>query len=489
MLGRFKDATLNAMGKKNEKTGIEKDESQRTRQGTDKKPEKYINGRPYFLGLSADEVQSSIDFAIRPILKPRKIHDMPLFAGYAECLNGGKSDFNEDNSYACEMCIRSQLASRNKERSASVGSPVAMSHPQHDHNGSIRHPGAVASCSKEYHGAVNCNSNLDWIDEPKKEVASWDVSVEGVYFGMFDGHAGYQTSLIASRTLHGLLQEELNQLFDILAAEKNTKCVKKYPDMNTEDLIVGALEESFQRMDHQLKTDGERYNIRGGCTALVALFVNGKLYVANAGDSRAVLCHGESVRPVSRDLRPDTETEKLRINLKGSTNPGLLRDEFSCLEFQRRVIRTDIGTQMLCRKPGRKGWCYKIIEEEDLRYPLVVGTGKGVRLMGTIGVSRSLGDHDLYIYDSDIWIKPFLSSLPEVQVVDLRGETFSEKDVLIMGTDGLWDVTSNENAALIVRSEISQSAIHDKHKDLHRIVLHHGVLCRSYTSCSYLKGI
>lgn len=36
------------------------------------------------------------------------------------------------------------------------------------------------------------------------------------------------------------------------------------------------------------------------------------------------------------------------------------------------------------------------------------------RIMATIGVSRGLGDHDLYVYDSDVWIKPFLSSLPEV---------------------------------------------------------------------------
>jgi len=30
--------------------------------------------------------------------------------------------------------------------------------------------------------------------------------VEAVYFGLFDGHAGYQTSLISSRCLHMYLQ-------------------------------------------------------------------------------------------------------------------------------------------------------------------------------------------------------------------------------------------------------------------------------------------
>lgn len=37
------------------------------------------------------------------------------------------------------------------------------------------------------------------------------------------------------------------------------------------------------------------------------------------------------------------------------------------------------------------------------------------RIMATIGVTRGLGDHDLYVFDSNIWIKPFLSCKPEVE--------------------------------------------------------------------------
>lgn len=35
--------------------------------------------------------------------------------------------------------------------------------------------------------------------------------------------------------------------------------------------------------------------------------------------------------------------------------------------------------------------------------------------MATIGVTRGLGDHDLKVHDSNIYIKPFLSSSPEVK--------------------------------------------------------------------------
>ena len=38
--------------------------------------------------------------------------------------------------------------------------------------------------------------------------------------------------------------------------------------------------------DDKIKLDREWYKIPGGCTALVAVFLLGKLYIANAGDCR-----------------------------------------------------------------------------------------------------------------------------------------------------------------------------------------------------------
>ena len=40
--------------------------------------------------------------------------------------------------------------------------------------------------------------------------------------------------------------------------------------------------------------------------------------------------------------------------------------------------------------------------------------------MATIGVTRGLGDHDLKVYNSNIYIKPFLSCVPEVSVRSQR---------------------------------------------------------------------
>lgn len=62
---------------------------------------------------------------------------------------------------------------------------------------------------------------------------------------------------------------------------------------------------------------------------------------------------------------------------------------------------------------------YKEVTEADLKHPLIHGSGKASRLLATIGVTRGLGDHDLLALNhlTDTPIKPFLSSVPEVNVL------------------------------------------------------------------------
>lgn len=67
-----------------------------------------------------------------------------------------------------------------------------------------------------------------------------------------------------------------------------------------------------------------------GCTAVVALLVERELYVANAGDSRCVLCRNGKAVEMSLDHKPE-DTEELnrirkaggRVTLDGRVNGGL----------------------------------------------------------------------------------------------------------------------------------------------------------------------
>lgn len=50
-----------------------------------------------------------------------------------------------------------------------------------------------------------------------------------------------------------------------------------------------------------------------GCTAVVAVLKGNELYVANAGDSRCVLCRDGQAVELSLDHKPEDEPEMERI--------------------------------------------------------------------------------------------------------------------------------------------------------------------------------
>jgi serine/threonine protein phosphatase PrpC len=241
-------------------------------------------------------------------------------------------------------------------------------------------------------------------------------------------------------------------------------------DISSESLIIGALESAFWEMDQQIGEEKKRYKMLGGCTVLVSLFILGKLYVANAGDSRGCLCRAGGVAyPMSYDFTPVTERQ--RLQQLGYQKPHLLGSEYTHLDFcGRKPLRDDLGKRMLYRDAHMTGWAYKDITADDLRFPLVYGEGKRSRLLATIGVTRGFGDHDLKAQSNSgnpVFIKPFLTPQPEVRVLDIENEDVTDADVLVMATDGLWDVVTNERVSHVVDNglRLSQKAENDiRHK-------------------------
>lgn len=253
-------------------------------------------------------------------------------------------------------------------------------------------------------------------------------------------------------------------------------------NISKDELIIGALEAAFLDMDALLAEDRSKYRNAGGCTALVALFISGKMFVSNAGDSRAVLCHqmenldaenaASKVRvqsvdgpekefqafpvPFSFDHTP--ETERNRLMTVAQLNPILLAGEYIGIEYAKRPLQRDLGKRVLYRQGTMKGWAYKTLTTDDLKMPIVTGEGKRSRLLGTIGVTRGFGDHDLRALCSGVLIKPFLSPQPEVVYRDLskvvstnsNENSDGEYGILVMATDGLWDVIDTETVSKIV---------------------------------------
>jgi len=402
MLGRFRSAIYSAIGPLDEE-GIGEQPTRQTG-GTGVKPnkQKYSYQRPAFLKLvTEDEIQVTADHAVRPIIVPRDVSILPWSAGYAETINAGKSRHNEDQAMA---------------RQGSIGVVVG--------------------------GRL--------------------VNVPYTMFAVFDGHAGAGCAVTASNDLWQAIQARLESVGpQLISARQAGQPDPETPEnasmwtptrsISEESLVIGALEAAFWETDQQIGEEKKVYSMPGGCTVLVALFILGKLYVANAGDSRAVLTRSSRAYPMSYDFTP--VTERTRLQTLGRLAPQLLGSEYTWLEYVRRPTRRDIGSRMLYRDAHMTGWAYKIIQESDLKFPMVYGEGKRSRLLATIGVTRGFGDHDLraQAQTGTVLIKPFLSPQPEVRVLDVENETVTAEDVLVLGTDGLWDVVSNDEVAAIVQ--------------------------------------
>ncbi|KAH8332003.1 hypothetical protein KR067_008538 [Drosophila pandora] len=405
-------------------------------------PDKFPYARPPFLQLlTPDELRASADHNVRPIIVPRDINLLPWGTGYAECVNSGKSEWNEDQGAFCRQ---------------------VLSDPEH------KHP-----------------------DLPY------------TYFGIFDGHAGYGAALAASHQFHHILHEKLVDCLELLlprdsespaGGAEGGKLNPTFPHpiyfqrrVTKDELIIGALESAFFNMDSLIAQDSDRYRDAGGCTACVSLFIDGKMYVANAGDSRAVLCQRKATVkrnlkeqeaeagiepdpleancypvPFSADHTPETERERL-LNV-ARLKPHLMGNQYVAMEYAKRPHIKDMGQRILCRQGTMRGWTYKTLTRDDLRIPVVNGEGKRSRLLGTLGVTRGFGDHELLAINTGIQIKPFLTPHPDVrqrdltQVVSIPDEDNRDGDygVLVMATDGLWDVSENDAVARTVFQTLSK---------------------------------
>lgn len=389
MLSRFKSAFMNAVG--GNELGLQYPTDSDTETAVD-----YINAniiteienkpysRPSFLGLTTEETQVSADHRVRPIIVPRDLSRLPWCAGYAECINAGKSTWNEDQTSATRGDLK---------------------------------------------------------------LADINVTLPYVMFSMFDGHAGYQVALTARLHLHRIILGRLMAIpGNMLLNEDEDELIKG------RDLVVGAIELAYRQMDQMVEAQAQGGG--GGCTAITILFLNGRLYAAGAGDSRAVVVLGDTQRALTRDHTPDSESNRVRA-LGFLRNTELLKGHFTPLEFRRRPLQKELGSLVLYREPYMTGWAYKVLTHSDLKLPLISGHGKRSRVMGTIGVTRGFGDHGLKVPGTGVHIKPFLSSQPEVQSIHLDSCNLTERDCAIIATDGLWDVVSDKTAANILRKTLA----------------------------------
>lgn len=245
--------------------------------------------------------------------------------------------------------------------------------------------------------------------EDQSQVESGSLSLldsgpYGTFAGIYDGHGGPETSRY--------INDHLFQHLKRFAAEQNSMSV---------DVIrkaFQATEEGFFSLVAKQWPMKPQMAAVGSC-CLVAVICNRILYVANLGDSRAVL--GRLVRATG---------EVLAIQLSAEHN--------ACFESVRQELHS--------------------MHPDD---PQIVVLKHNVwRVKGLIQISRSIGD--VYLKKPEYnreplyakfrlrepFKRPILSSDPSITVQELE----PHDQFLILASDGLWEHLSNQEAVDIVQN-------------------------------------
>ncbi|KAL3286156.1 hypothetical protein HHI36_000668 [Cryptolaemus montrouzieri] len=196
------------------------------------------------------------------------------------------------------------------------------------------------------------------------------------YFAVFDGHAGARVSKHCATHL----------LEAIMATEEFQEDTKK------------GIHNGFLELDNQMRSLPELSSgeDRSGTTAVCAFISSRLIYIANCGDSRAVLCRqGEPVFS-TQDHKPGLPSELDRIVKAG-------------------------GSVMI------------------------------QRVNGSLAVSRALGDYDYKNVEGRGPCEQLVSPEPDIFV---RDRDDAQDEFLILACDGVWDVMSNEDLCQYIHNRL-----------------------------------
>jgi protein phosphatase 2C family protein 2/3 len=200
------------------------------------------------------------------------------------------------------------------------------------------------------------------------------------FFGVFDGHGGPGAARFASE-----------RLLDLIVA---------HPGLGTRP--GSALAAAFDALDHEFydRVVVARSAPDSGSTALAALVTGDRLVIANAGDSRAVLCRGGRPLALSVDHKPGAAGEAARIAAAGGR---VCPDGF---------------------------------------------------LNASLGVARAIGDYEgdgLKSLGADGRLVGPLTAAPDVSTSQLT----PDDEFLVVACDGLWDVVSSARAVELARGALA----------------------------------
>lgn len=176
----------------------------------------------------------------------------------------------------------------------------------------------------------------------------------------------------------------------------------EWEDMSGEEDEEDSEEEGMDEGDEMVAMDmsNEEPGSDSGCTACVALLRGDQLVVANAGDSRCVLCRAGRAVELSFDHKPEDDAEKSRIEQAGG-------------------------------KVTMDG-----------------------RVNGGLNLSRAIGDHFYKRAENLPPEKQMITALPDLQSISLE----PEDQFFIVACDGIWNSMTSQEAVDFVAERLKDPA-------------------------------
>ena len=250
------------------------------------------------------------------------------------------------------------------------------------------------------------------------------------YFAIFDGHGGDECSEFLKENYDKYLIENKNFPYDI-----KLSMIETFQKIE-EDFFKLKCKDSFEDSD------------KSGSCALVTIIYDNKIFIANLGDSRAIMSvnSGTKVKQLTIDHKPDNIKEFERaiktgskIYLDDSDDP--FRDE-SQIEFIKDKIELEKMKEVNDNNTD---------DEKIFRvYP------------SDLAVMRTIGDIKAKKKEFG-GIPGTIINIPDIFVFEIS----SNDDFIVMGCDGIFDDLSNEeivNAAWLAFKNRGKEKNYDIHE-------------------------
>ncbi|TVU50939.1 hypothetical protein EJB05_02337, partial [Eragrostis curvula] len=315
-------------------------------------------------------------------------------------------------------------------------------------------------------GSMEHAGRLDHMEDTTSVHPGFFTWIDGKqmhFAGVFDGHGGTNVSALCQRQMHIILAEELaaEAAHFLLRRRWRQRQQATWVERDEEEASWrAALRRAFARVDVLADLAcacGEATLPRCACplsgvvsrypcvgsTAVVALLVGDRVVVANCGDSRAVLCRG----PADAPPLPLSDDHKVRADVSLEQ-----KDRLSCCILDCKCVRAfypPYSDPLGCVWPaGVQQWLLVKPDRPDERARIMSVGGQVLndihrtpRVAGLLAMSRALGDRLL---------RPAVISDPEITIT----QRTMEDQCLILASDGIWDVMSNETACAFARQAL-----------------------------------